>query len=123
MPESKETFSPASTSISGLALATDLGGRWESYGVFWAPVNCRFRSGDRFESNAVRTGERLLERFEVSTAVAIPPGSYDWMRYRLEAGTAKKRRLYAQVTWWLGGIYDGTLNQYQWTGAWTNTRL
>jgi len=99
-------------------LATDLSGRWESYRVFWAPVNWRFRSGDRFEFNAVPTGERLVEPFEVAAGVIIPPGSYDWMRYRLEAGTAQKRRLYAQVTWWFGGFYDGTLDQYLWTGAW-----
>ena len=53
----------------------------------------------------------------------IQPGSYQWRRYRLEAGTAQKRRLYAQVTWWFGGFYDGTLDQYEWTGAWNPTPL
>jgi len=100
------------------SLATDLGGRWESYRVFWAPINWRFRSGDRVEFNAVPVGERLDEPFEVASEVVIPRGAYEWMRYRLEAGTARKRRLYAQVTWWFGGFYDGTLDQYQWTGAW-----
>ena len=37
-------------------LATDLAGRWESYRVFSAPVNWRFRSGDRFEFNVNPTG-------------------------------------------------------------------
>ena len=41
----------------------------------------------------VPTGERLHEPFEVATASSIPPGSYHWLRYRLEAGTAQKRRL------------------------------
>ena len=100
------------------SLATDLSGRWESYRVFWAPLNWRFRSGDRVEFNANPTGERLVEPFDVSNGVVIPPGSYEWRRYRLEAGTAQKRRLYAQVTWWFGGFYNGTLDQYQWTGAW-----
>ena len=45
------------------------------------------------------------------------------MRYRLEAGTAQKRRLYAQVTWWFGGFYDGKLDQLLWTGAWNPTPL
>jgi len=100
------------------SLATDLSGRWESYRVFWAPVNWRFRSGDRLEFNAIPVGERLVDPFEIATGVFIPPGSYEWMRYRLEAGTAKKRRFSTQVTWWFGGFYDGTLDQYQWTGAW-----
>jgi uncharacterized protein DUF5916 len=100
------------------SLATDLSGRWESYRVFWAPLNWRFRSGDRVEFNAVPVGERLTEPFDIAQGVAIPPGSYEWMRYRLEAGTAQKRRFYTQVTWWFGGFYNGDLNQYQWTGAW-----
>ena len=100
------------------SLATDLSGRWESYRVFWAPLNWRFRSGDRVEFNAVPVGERLTEPFDIAQGVAIPRGSYEWMRYRLEAGTAQKRRLYAQVTWWFGGFYNGQLDQYQWTGAW-----
>jgi hypothetical protein len=100
------------------SLATDLSGRWESYRVFSAPVNWRFRSGDRFEFNVVPAGERLVDPFEIEAGVEIPPGSYHWRRYRLEAGTAQKRRLYAQVTWWFGGFYDGDLDQYQWTGAW-----
>jgi len=100
------------------SLATDLSGRWESYRVFWAPINWRFRSGDRVEFNAVPVGERLTDPFEIAQGVVIPPGSYEWMRYRLEAGTAQKRRLSTQVTWWFGDFYNGGLNQYQWTGAW-----
>jgi hypothetical protein len=61
-------------------LATDLSGRWESYRVFWAPINWRFRSGDRVEFNAVPVGERLTEPFEVASGVVIAPGSYEWRR-------------------------------------------
>jgi hypothetical protein len=100
------------------SLATDLSGRWESYRVFWAPINWRFRSGDRVEFNANPTGERLTVPFEVSPGVVISPGSYEWRQYRLEAGTAQKRRFYTQVTWWFGGFYDGSIDQFQWTGAW-----
>jgi hypothetical protein len=105
------------------SLALDLSGQWESYRVFFAPVNWRFRSGDRFEINANPTGERLVVPFEVSRGVFIPAGSYHWRRYRLEAGTAQKRRLYAQATWWFGGFYNGDLDQIQLTGAWNPTPL
>jgi hypothetical protein len=100
------------------SIATDLSGHWESYRVFMAPINWRFRSGDRVEFNVNPTGERLVEPFEIETGVVIPVGSYEWRRYRLEAGTAQKRRFYTQLTWWFGGFYDGTLDQFQWTGAW-----
>jgi len=100
------------------SLATDLSGRWESYRVFWAPINWRFRSGDRVEFNANPTGERLTVPFEVSPGVVISPGSYEWRQYRLEAGTAQKRRSYTPVTWWFGGFYDASIDQFHWTGAW-----
>jgi hypothetical protein len=105
------------------SFAADLAGKWESYRVFMAPINWRFRSGDRFEFNVNPTGERLVEPFEIADGVEIAPGSYHWRRYRLEVGTAQKRRLYSQVTWWFGGFYDGHLHQVQWTGAWNPTPL
>ena len=69
------------------------------------------------------TGERLVAPYEVVRGVVIPPGSSHWRRYRLEAGTAQKRRVYTQVTWWFGGFYDGTLDQFEWTGAWNPVPL
>ena len=106
----------------GPSLAADLSGRWESYRLFIAPVNWRFRSGDRFELNANPTGERLVAPAEIG-GVFIPPGAYHWVRYRVEVGTAQKRRLYSQVTWWFGGFYDGDLDQFIWTGSWNPTPL
>jgi hypothetical protein len=99
-------------------VATDLAGRWESYRVFFAPINWRFRSGDRFELNLNPVGERLVAPFEVSDGVVIEPGRYHWTQYRLEVGTAQKRRLYTQVTWWFGGFYNGSIDQVVWTAAW-----
>jgi hypothetical protein len=99
-----------------------LSGRWESYQLFIAPINWRFRSGDRVEFNANPTGERLVEPSPIG-GVPIPAGSYHWRRYRLEAGTAQKRRFSTQLTWWFGGFYDGGLDQVQWTGAWNPTSL
>ena len=104
------------------AVATDLAGGWESYRVFMAPINWRFRTGDRAEFNVNPTGERLVVPFTVA-GVTIPPGSYHWRQYRLEAGTAQKRRLYNQLTWWFGGYYGGRLNQIIWNGAWNPTAL
>jgi hypothetical protein len=104
------------------SLTTNLAGRWESYRVFMAPINWRFRSGDRVEVNANPTGEYLAAPDEVA-GVPVAAGSYHWMRYRLEAGTAQKRRFYAQLTWWFGGFYDGDLDQLVWTGAWNPTPL
>ena len=44
----------------------------------------------------------------------IPAGG----RYGAEAAA-----LHAQLTWWTGGFYDGSLDQFLWTGAWNPTPL
>lgn len=106
-----------------LTLVGDLDGRWESYRLFFAPVNWRLESGDRFEFNANPTGERLVAPFEIAPGVVIPPGSYHWVRYRLEGGLAPKRRLSAQATWWSGRFYSGRLHELQLTSAWKPSPL
>jgi len=92
------------------SLVTDLSGRWESYRIFTAPINWRFESGDRFEFNANPTGERLAQPSEIA-GVLVPAGGYHWVRYRLEAGFATKRRVSGQVTWWFGRFYSGNLHE------------
>jgi hypothetical protein len=91
----------------------NLDGEWESYRVFTAPINWRLESGDRIEINANPEGERLVEPFEISDGVVIDPGSYHYIRYRLEWAMAAKRVVSGQLTWWFGDFYDGTLDQIQ----------
>ena len=74
-------------------------------------------------STRIRPASASKRRSKCLRGVIIPPGSYHWRRYRLEGGTAEKRRLYAQLTWWFGGFYDGQLDQIEWTGAWNPTPL
>jgi Domain of unknown function (DUF5916) len=104
-------------------LTTNLGGQWESYRVFMAPVNWRLESGDRFEFNVNPTGERLVAPFEIAEGVVVPPGSYHWRQFRLELQTAAKRKLSGRATWWFGGFYAGTLHQLQLEAAWTPSPL
>jgi hypothetical protein len=98
-------------------LVTDLEGQWESYRVFTAPINWRLESGDRIEFNFVPTGERLIAPFPIADTVVIPPGSYHWTRWRLEAQFASKRPVSGQVSWWFGGFYGGRLSELTATGT------
>ena len=101
-----------------LSYVTGLTGGWQSYRYFMAPINCRLESGDRFEFNVVPGGERLSMPFEVANGDTIPIGAYHFVRFRLEAGLAAKRRFSGQATWWFGRFYNGRLNQYELTAAW-----
>ncbi len=94
-------------------LVWGLDGRWESYRLFFAPINWRLESGDRVEFNANPEGERLVEPFEIADGVVIDPGSYHFVRYRLEWAMAAKRKVSGQITWWFGDFYDGKLDQIQ----------
>lgn len=105
------------------SLVSDLDNRWESYRVFMAPINWRLESGDRFEFNVVPVGERLTRPFAIADSVAIPPGSYHWNRYRLEAQLAAKRRFSGQFTWWFGDFYTGTLDEFQATASFKPSAL
>ncbi len=93
------------------SLYTDLNQHWESYRVFFAPVNMSLESGDRVEFNIQPTGEFLKSPFEISDGVIIEPGGYHWMRYRLEASTASKRAINGMASYWFGGFYGGRLDQ------------
>jgi hypothetical protein len=80
----------------------NLSGNWESHREMLLPMNWRFASGDRLEVNVVPTGERLSGSFAVADHVVIPTGAYHWRRYRLEAGTAAKRKISGRLTSWFG---------------------
>jgi len=89
-----------------------LDGEWESYRVFTAPINWRLESGDRIEVNVNPEGESLEEPFEID-GVVLEPGSYHYVRSRLEWEMARKRPVSGQLTWWFGTFYDGWLDQIE----------
>lgn len=95
------------------SLTLDLDGKWESYQIFTAPINWTFESGERFEFNFNPQGERLVEPFEIADGVVIPPGSYHFIRSRLELDIASKRMVSGRATWWFGSFYDGDLDQLE----------
>src|SRR5438034_3141036 len=101
---------------------TDSKGIVESWEYFMAPVNFRFESGDRFEFNWDPHGETLLAPFEVSRGVVIPPGSYDFTRWRLEAQTSEHRPLQFGTTTWFGTFFNGHLTQWENYVRWTSPK-
>lgn len=101
----------------------NIDGDWQSYNVFTAPINWRLESGDRIEVNVRPTGENILNPFEIAENVTIPEGEYHFMRYRLEAEFAAKRRLNGQATWWFGSFYEGRLDELELQLNWNPNAL
>lgn len=101
----------------------DIDGDWQSYNVFTAPINWQLESGDRIEMNIRPTGENILIPFEIAENVTIPEGEYHFMRYRLEAEFAAKRRLNGQATWWFGTFYEGRLDELELQLNWNPNAL
>ncbi len=101
---------------------TDSRGILESWEYFMAPINVRMESGDRFEFNWDPHGETLLAPFEISPGVAIPPGSYEFTRWRVEAQTSGHRALSFGTTTWFGQFYNGHLTQQENYLKWTSPK-
>lgn len=102
-------------------VVTDLEDRAQSWRIFTAPVNVRLQSGDRFEANWAPQYERLDEPFEIADGVVIPPGSYRFDRYRLEAQSSEHRALVGGFSWWLGKFFDGELDELEVFSNWTSS--
>ncbi len=101
---------------------TDTQGILESWEYFMSPINVRMESGDRFEFNWDPHGETLLAPFEVAPGVVIPPGSYEFTRWRAEVQTSNSRALQFGTTTWFGQFYDGHLTQQENYLKWTSPR-
>lgn len=91
----------------------NIDGAWQSYSVFTAPINWSLESGDRLEFNVRPVGENILIPFQIAENVTIPVNGYHFMRYRLEAEFARKRRLSGQASWWFGSFYEGNLDEFE----------
>jgi hypothetical protein len=99
---------------------TNLQGKTESWSYFMAPINIRLESGDRFEFNWSPEYEWLAAPFEITEGVRIPPGTYNFTRWRLEAQTSEHRPLQFGTTTWFGSFYDGSLTQWENYLRWTS---
>jgi len=92
---------------------TGLDGEVQSWRVFMAPLNVETESGEHFEFNIVPQFDSIDEPFEVVEGVTLPPGSYHFKRFRIEAESSDHRPLVAGSRVWFGGFYTGSLIQWE----------
>jgi hypothetical protein len=89
----------------------DLNNIVENWSVSLTPVNVEMESGDQIQFSLRPEFERLPEPFEIGEGIVLPPGSYRWHRYEIEAQTASKRVWVLQSNFSWGSFYDGTRRQ------------
>jgi Domain of unknown function (DUF5916)/Carbohydrate family 9 binding domain-like len=65
-------------------------------------------AGDELKLQAIPAYERLDEPFEIQDDVTLPVGSYDWLRWRIEAESALKRPVSGLAAVEIGDFFDGT---------------
>jgi hypothetical protein len=88
---------------------TNAQGITESWRFFWAPINVRLESGDRFEVNWVPMYEFLPRPFQIAEGVRLPVGAYNFTRFRAEFETSSHRWWEFGTTTWFGSFYNGRL--------------
>lgn len=101
---------------------TDAQGILESWQYLMVPINVSMETGDRFEFDWNPRGETLLVPFEVSPGVVIPPGSYQFTRWRAEAQSSPHRPFQFGTTTWFGQFFNGHLTQQENFLKWTSLR-
>jgi len=89
----------------------DADGQAESWRMFTAPFNAQTQSGEHLEANIVPQFERLDEEFEIAEGIVIPPGDYEFTRFRVEAQSSRHRPWRVGATVWFGDFYTGSLTQ------------
>jgi hypothetical protein len=94
----------------------------ESWQYFFAPVNVRLETADRFEFDYIPEYEYLAAPFEIVPGVVIPPGAYRFTRFRVEVQSSPHRPVEAGWTTRFGGFYNGTLTQWEHYIRWTSPR-
>lgn len=100
-------------------LVTDLHGDTESFRTFVAPINFQTQAGDHGEANYAPQYERLTAPFEIAPGVVIPPGTYQFHRFRVQLESSDARPFSVGATSWFGGFYAGRLNQFIGGVKWT----
>jgi hypothetical protein len=83
---------------------------------YQAQANAEFNSGDFLNSEVTNAFEAIVEPFEVSRGVFVPPGDYRFTQAKVSYFMGQQRRVSGGITLGGGGFYGGTLTEATWRG-------
>ena len=75
-----------------------------------------FQSSDRWNVDYIRAHEFLLDRFEISPGVILPPGPYDFQFVATTYRIGQQNRLSGNVSFRTGGFFSGDRTEASYSG-------
>lgn len=103
---------PMLRELSHFFLANDfhkLSGGLESRSLYLRPLGVTTHAGDEFAMELTRDREVLLEEFEISGGVVIPPGDYEFDAYGFEVTGASIRAIAPRLEAEAGNFFGGDI--------------
>ncbi|MSR63513.1 MAG: hypothetical protein EXS08_13810 [Planctomycetes bacterium] len=79
-------------------------------------------SGDELKLQVIPAYESLDQPFDIQDDVTIPVGDYDFLRWRVEAESALKRRVSGAAAIEIGDFFDGTRSDFESEASWRPSR-
>jgi hypothetical protein len=95
---------------------------FQSFSSEFRPLGATFRSGDSFELNFQRRGDRPTEPFELFEGVEVVPGTYWYNKYEIQIESYQARRFSGNAEFNTGGFYGGRRQETTVEGRWKASR-
>jgi uncharacterized protein DUF5916 len=94
-------------------------GKVESWDLYVTPLDWHFKSGDSLHSlfDINPAYERLFAPFQIFPGVVLPPGEYQFTRFRGNFSSAQRRRLQGSVSGSFGDYWSGTAKTFRVTAG------
>jgi hypothetical protein len=85
----------------------------ESWYFYATVIDWHFNTGDSMHSlmDVDHSYERLFSNFEISPGVVLPPGEYEFTRFRSSFTSSAQRRVSGNVSYAFGNYWSGTAQQ------------
>jgi hypothetical protein len=97
---------------------TDLDDRLETFTGVIRPIGVVMDSGDELRAMLLPTTDRLDADFDIQPDVVIPPGEYEFLRWRIEMESALKRPVSGTISFEAGDFYGGHRTDLDVSIAW-----
>ncbi len=99
---------------AGFDFITDFNNKLLTRDIPLVPMRVKFLSGDMFEFEVLSKYEYLNKDFNIypKDSITIVAGTYNFWRYTIQFGSARRRRVWINPQFSWGSFFDGTRKDY-----------